>query len=65
VIAVTGPVGADAMDVHTGAPAERSAGIRGGQEDGALDSRARETVVQVPHRESARRELHQQDGAAW
>jgi hypothetical protein len=64
VIALTGFVGAGVIDVHTGALAERSAGIRGEQEDGALDSRALETVVQLPDRDSVRHVLHQQDGAA-
>jgi UDP-N-acetylmuramoyl-tripeptide--D-alanyl-D-alanine ligase len=45
-------VGPDAIGVHTGALAERSAGNGGDQEDGALDS-----VLHVPDRETARQRL--------
>jgi UDP-N-acetylmuramoyl-tripeptide--D-alanyl-D-alanine ligase len=51
-------VGADAVGLHSGALAERSAGDGGGQEDGALDS-----VQHVPDREAALRLLTAELGA--
>jgi UDP-N-acetylmuramoyl-tripeptide--D-alanyl-D-alanine ligase len=51
-------VGPDAIGVHTGALAERSAGGRGAQEDGALDS-----VLHVPDRDAAWRLLTDKLGA--
>jgi UDP-N-acetylmuramoyl-tripeptide--D-alanyl-D-alanine ligase len=51
-------VGPDAIAVHTGALAERSAGGGGSQEDGALDS-----VLHVPDRDAARRLLTDELGA--
>jgi UDP-N-acetylmuramoyl-tripeptide--D-alanyl-D-alanine ligase len=51
-------VGPDAIGIHTGALAERSAGNGGEQEDGALDS-----VLHVPDRETARRLLSEELGA--
>jgi UDP-N-acetylmuramoyl-tripeptide--D-alanyl-D-alanine ligase len=51
-------VGSDAIGIHTGALAERSAGGGGAQEDGALDS-----VLHVPDRDAARRLLTDELGA--
>jgi UDP-N-acetylmuramoyl-tripeptide--D-alanyl-D-alanine ligase len=51
-------VGPDAIGVHAGALAERSAGGSGTQEDGALDS-----VLHVPDRDAARRLLTDELGA--
>jgi UDP-N-acetylmuramoyl-tripeptide--D-alanyl-D-alanine ligase len=51
-------VGPDAVGVHTGALAERSAGGGRTQEDGALDS-----VLHVPDRDAARRLLTDELGA--
>jgi UDP-N-acetylmuramoyl-tripeptide--D-alanyl-D-alanine ligase len=51
-------VGSDAIGIHTGALAERSAGGGGAQEDGALDS-----VLHVPDRNAARRLLTDELGA--
>src|SRR4051794_4961017 len=50
-------VGPDAIGVHTGALAERSAGSGGEQEDGPLDSPAHQRAVHVPDREAARQLL--------
>jgi UDP-N-acetylmuramoyl-tripeptide--D-alanyl-D-alanine ligase len=50
-------VGPDALGVHTGALAERSAGSGGEQEDGSLDSPSHQRAVHVPDREAARQLL--------
>ncbi|WP_369133240.1 UDP-N-acetylmuramoyl-tripeptide--D-alanyl-D-alanine ligase [Modestobacter sp. I12A-02662] len=47
-------VGPDAVAVHTGALAERSAGSGGEREDGPLDSPSNQRAVHVPDREAAR-----------
>jgi UDP-N-acetylmuramoyl-tripeptide--D-alanyl-D-alanine ligase len=50
-------VGPDAIGIHNGALAERSAGSAGEQEDGPLDSPAHQRAVHVPDREAARQLL--------
>jgi UDP-N-acetylmuramoyl-tripeptide--D-alanyl-D-alanine ligase len=54
-------VGADAIGVHTGALAERSAG--GGTDDGAQEDGPLDSVLHVPDRAAARRLLADHLGA--
>jgi UDP-N-acetylmuramoyl-tripeptide--D-alanyl-D-alanine ligase len=56
-------VGPDAIGVHTGALAERSAGGRGTNDDGAQEDGPLDSLLHVPDREAARRLLADQLGA--
>jgi UDP-N-acetylmuramoyl-tripeptide--D-alanyl-D-alanine ligase len=56
-------VGPDAIGIHTGALAERSAGGGEAQEDRALDGKALDSVLHVPDRNAARRLLTDELGA--
>ena len=56
-------VGPDAIGVHTGALAERSAGGRATNDDGAQEDGPLDSLLHVPDREAARRLLADQLGA--
>jgi UDP-N-acetylmuramoyl-tripeptide--D-alanyl-D-alanine ligase len=56
-------VGPDAIGVHTGALAERAAGGRATNDDGAQEDGPLDSLLHVPDREAARRLLADQLGA--